>query len=56
MKITQCKGDGIGYCKRCQDYGMDSINWMCFLYKIEGMEGKYCEYCVEELRRNADSD
>ena len=46
MKITQCKGDGLGTCKRCEDYGMDSINWMCFLYEIEGMEGKYCEYCV----------
>ena len=56
MKITQCKGKGIGSCKRCEDYGMDSRNWMCFLYEIEGMEGCYCEYCVEELRRDADSD
>lgn len=56
MKITQCKGEGIGSCKRCEDYGMDSRNWMCFLYKIEGLDGCYCEYCVKEIEENADSN
>ena len=56
MKITQCKGEGQGVCKRCQEHGMYGLNWTCFLYKIEGMEGCYCEYCVKEIEENANSD
>lgn len=49
IKITQCKGEGQGSCKRCNDKGIWNVNWMCFLYKIEGFEGCYCEKCVKEI-------
>lgn len=50
-KITQCQGEGQGSCKRCNDKGIWNANWMCFLYKIEGFEGCYCEKCVKEIMR-----
>ena len=50
MKVTQCKGDGQGSCKRCSDKGKWNRTWMCFLYKIEGYEGCYCSNCVKELQ------
>lgn len=50
-KITQCQGEGQGSCKRCNDKGIWNVNWMCFLYKIEGLEGCYCEKCVKEIMR-----
>ena len=40
MKITQCKGEGQGSCKRCSDRGKWNVTWMCFLYKIENYEGQ----------------
>lgn len=49
LKVTQCKGEGLGSCKRCSDNGIWNRNWMCFLYKIEGMKGCYCSKCVKEL-------
>ena len=49
LKITKCKGEGLGSCKRCNDYGVWNRHWMCFLYEIEGYEGCYCSYCVEEI-------
>lgn len=49
MKVTQCKGDGQGSCKRCSDKGKWNRTWMCFLYKIEGYEGCYCSDCVKEI-------
>ena len=51
VKITQCQGEGQGSCKRCNDKGIWNANWMCFLYKIEGFEGCYCEKCVKEILR-----
>ena len=48
VKITQCQGEGQGTCKRCNDKGIWNVNWMCFLYKIEGLEGCYCRECVKE--------
>lgn len=29
------------------------MNWMCFLYKIEGYEGCYCSDCVKEIKAEA---
>lgn len=51
MKVTQCKGDGQGSCKRCSDKGKWNRTWMCFLYKIEGYEGCYCSDCVKEIQK-----
>ena len=52
MQITKCKGEGQGSCKRCSDNGIWNIHWMCSLYKIEGLEGCYCEKCVKEMGDN----
>ena len=49
IKITHCKGEGQGSCKRCSDNGIWNSNWMCFLYKIEGYEGCYCPDCVKKI-------
>ena len=43
IKITQCTGEGQGSCKMCSDNGKRNRTWMCFLYKIEGYDGCYCE-------------
>lgn len=51
MKVTQCTGEGQGSCKRCLEKGKWNINWMCFLYKIEGYDGCYCSDCVKEIRK-----
>ena len=53
LKITQCKGEGQGSCKMCSDNGKWNINWMCFLYKIEGYDGCYCSDCVERVKTAA---
>ena len=47
--VKQCSGDGQGSCKRCQEKGIWNKLWMCFLYKIDGLDGCYCENCVKEL-------
>lgn len=52
MKITKCKGEGQGSCKRCTDNGRWNRTWMCFLYEIEGLDGCYCNDCVDEIMRN----
>lgn len=59
MNIVKCEGEGHGSCKRCNDRGKWNRMWMCFLYRIEGMEGIYCSDCVKEIekergKRNAD--
>ena len=54
MKITKCKGEGQGSCKRCSDKGKWNRTWMCFLYKIEGYEGCYCADCVKEIHELQD--
>lgn len=51
MKVVKCKGEGHGTCKRCYEKGKWNINWMCFLYKIEGYEGCYCSDCVNEIKK-----
>lgn len=50
LKITRCKGNGQGSCKRCKEKETWDRNWMCFLYDIEGYEGHYCSKCVNEIR------
>ena len=49
FKITHCTGEGQGSCKRCEAKGKWNRTWMCFLYKIEGFDGCYCEDCLKEL-------
>ena len=52
--MIQCKGEGAGSCKRCEDMGKWNRNWMCFLYNVEGMEGCYCYNCAKELEGDND--
>lgn len=49
IRITQCKAEGQGSCKMCSDNDKWNINWMCFLYEIEGYDGCYCSDCVEKI-------
>lgn len=49
IKVTNCKGNGQGSCKRCSERGIWNRKWMCFLYKIEGYEGCYCLDCMKEI-------
>ena len=51
LKITQCKGEGQGSCKRCNDQGIWNRHWMSLLYKIEGYDGCYCTYCIKEIEK-----
>lgn len=55
VKITQCQGKGQGTCKRCNDKGIWNREWMCFLYRIEGLEGCYCRECVKEIMREEEN-
>lgn len=50
IKTTQCKGEGLGSCKRCDAKGKWNRTWMTLLYKIEGMDGCYCSQCVKEIK------
>ena len=52
LTVTQCKGNGAGSCKRCTENGKWNQNWMCFLYKIDGLDGCYCRDCVKEIKEN----
>jgi len=49
MKITQAQGNGQGQCALCKKRGKWNVQWMCFLYKVEGKEGVYCKNCADEL-------
>lgn len=49
MNVIQCNGEGQGSCKKCNDNGIWNRNWMCCLYKIEGLEGCFCSNCVKEI-------
>ena len=51
-KVSSCKGEGQGSCKRCSDNGIQNRSWMCFLYQIEGMDGCYCDKCVKEILKD----
>lgn len=47
--IRQCKGDGQGSCRRCEELGKWNRTWMVFLYKIDDREGCYCRDCVNAI-------
>lgn len=49
IKVTRCKGEGQGECRRCKQTKGWGLNWMCILYEIEGREGCYCFDCVKEI-------
>lgn len=51
MEVTKCKGEGQGSCKRCTDNGKWNVSWMCFLYKIDGLDGCYCSDCVKAIKQ-----
>lgn len=50
MKITQAQGNGQGQCALCKKRGKWNVQWMCFLYEVEGKDGVYCKHCVDELK------
>ena len=49
--MKKCMGEGQGTCRKCKQ-----INWMCFLYKVEGLEGSYCYECAKELEKLKDGN
>lgn len=51
LKIMRCEGNGQSSCKGCKDKGIWNRHWVCFLYKIQGREGCYCEKCIKEIMR-----
>lgn len=53
MKIVQAQGNGQGQCALCKKRGKWNVQWMDFLYKIEGRDGVYCRNCADELRVQA---
>lgn len=56
MLIQKAKGEGHGSCKRCTDKGIWNRTWMCFLNKIEGYEGCYCDKCSKEILKENEND
>lgn len=48
-KVTRCTGEGQGSCSGCDMKGIWNRSWMCFLYKIEGIQGVYCAKCAKEI-------
>lgn len=48
-QLKQCVGNGLGFCKLCESRGKWSLNWMCFLYEIDGISGCYCWECANEI-------
>lgn len=56
LKIIRCEGNGQGSCKGCDDKGIWNRHWICFLYKIQGQEGCYCEKWRNKKMRLIDAD
>lgn len=52
LKVTRCTGEGQGSCKRCTDNGKWNRTWMCFLNKIEGYDGCYCNECTKKILKD----
>lgn len=50
MKITQAQGNGQGQCAGCKKKGKWNVQWMTFLYKVEGKEGVYCKECIDLMK------
>lgn len=55
IKVTKCTGEGQGSCKRCEDNGKWNRSWMSLLSRIEGLPGCYCSDCVEQIKREMES-
>lgn len=53
LKVTKCKGDGQGECRRCKELTGFGLNWTSFLYRVEGYDGLYCGSCVKALEQEA---
>lgn len=51
INIKQCEGECQGSCSMCDEMGIWNRSWMCFLYKIKGMNGCYCSNCVNRISR-----
>lgn len=49
IRVVTCSGEGQGSCTRCTEQGKWNRTWMCFLNKIEGIEGTYCNDCTREI-------
>lgn len=56
IKVTHCKGEGQGECRRCKQTKGWGLNWMCFLYEIEGYKGCYCFDCVKEILKEVSNN
>lgn len=54
IKVTRCVGEGQSECRRCKHIKGWHRIWMCFLYKIEGIDGFYCLDCVKEILKELD--
>ena len=52
-KVTRAQGHGQGSCFRCEEKGKWNRIWMCFLYRIENIEGLYCWDCVKEILKGS---
>lgn len=50
-KVTRCTGNGHGECTRCKQLKGWGLEWMTFLYKIEGRDGLYCGDCVRQIAK-----
>ena len=56
MKITQAQGNGQGQCALCRSRGKWNVQWMTFLYRVEGKDGVYCKQCVDEMKGEEDEN
>lgn len=53
--MEQCKGEGQGVCKTCQELGLGTGAWcwMTMLYRVDGHDGIYCYKHAKELEEKA---
>ena len=50
IKAKKCKGEGQGQCALCHAKGRWNVQWMCFLYEIEGLPNfAFCEDCIKRI-------
>lgn len=48
-EAKEAQGNGQGQCALCKKRNKWNVQWMCFLYKVEGKEGVYCKNCAIEI-------
>lgn len=48
MRLNDCNGQS--QCRRCKMLGKYNVDWTCFMYKIDGLDGHYCFDCVKEIK------